>query len=170
VIIGDAKSLDLTDLAAGKGCGSQATKILAASFATVWLALLITVIGMLQDQWFLLAVGGLGMVHNVIVAGVPRRPSAMGLHLEFVECIGNVKVMKALMEAEDKCPGAGASLLPIFFPGDLRPEEQEFWDKKAVQRKGKGAAPQRTNLQRTASNSSKYGPTVDTLSVPSFFR
>ncbi|KIJ36796.1 hypothetical protein M422DRAFT_212098 [Sphaerobolus stellatus SS14] len=131
VIIGKEGALDLEDLATAALPSVQHTRFLVPLLALAWLAHLITVTGINENPWFFLAVGGIGMVHNVVVAGAPRRPEAFGLHLDFRECILNRKVMKSLMTLEENHPGLGACLLPIFFPGSLNEEEQKFWDEKA---------------------------------------
>jgi hypothetical protein len=41
--------------------------------------------GLRNHAWFLLAVGGLGMLQNMAAAGISRNPNALGIHLDFVE-------------------------------------------------------------------------------------
>jgi len=94
--------------------------------------LLVTCAGIKVHTWYLLAVGGVGMLQNIAVAGAPRRPEALGLPLELVsEDDGGVfaepKVMWTLMALEERYEGYGRSLLPEFFPGKLRPWEEEWW-------------------------------------------
>jgi hypothetical protein len=133
VILGREGGLDLEDLAAAAAQKETlpSTRISAVILALLWTALLITVLGLKRDSWFLLAVGGIGMLQNVVVAGAPRRPESFGLHLEFDEVISDIKVMRALMKLEDKHPGVGASLVATFFPGKLRKDEESFWEQKA---------------------------------------
>ncbi|KAF5629780.1 hypothetical protein F52700_7527 [Fusarium sp. NRRL 52700] len=92
------------------------TRILSAAFAVLWLALLITVAGLSQQTWYVLGVGLLGSVQNIIASAVPRKPSALGFHLELVEILRGKSVSEVLKAAETKYPSVGASLLPIFFP------------------------------------------------------
>ncbi len=68
------------------------------------------------------------MIQNVVIAGVSRGPSAMGIHLTEIESIQQSKVMDALMDLENSQKGCGRSLLPEFFNGKLRPEEEKWWD------------------------------------------
>ena len=39
--------------------------------------------------------------------------------------------MVALQSAETAYPGLGRSMLPIFFPGDLRADESRWWNRVA---------------------------------------
>jgi hypothetical protein len=113
--------------------------------AAGWIALLISSTGINLHTWYLLAVGGLGMLHNLAVAGMPRRPEALGLPIELVrrqvgvgaghdgsdtvpEIYVEEKVMFALMELEMGHKGHGKALLNEFFPSALFPLEQEWWD------------------------------------------
>lgn len=132
VIVGQSGALDLEDLATGSGEPSMVitTRICLVVLLVLWIMLLISVSGLQQDRWFVILVGSIGMVHNVVVAGAPRRPEAFGLHLEFVETFGNVKAMKTLMAFEEKYPHVGASIVPVFFPGKLRKDEEIFWKEK----------------------------------------
>ncbi|KAH8147318.1 uncharacterized protein LAJ45_08796 [Morchella importuna] len=86
-----------------------------------------------QNPWFLLLIGVLGMAQNVIVCAAPRTPGAFGVHLEFKEAIARDKVMKALMDLENKYPYVGRSLVDTYFPGsNLRPDEEKFWKEAKV--------------------------------------
>jgi hypothetical protein len=134
VVIGAGDALNLEDLAVSDGeKSSLLLKIFAAFLATLWLVFLVSVAGVKENTWFLLAVGGLGMMHNVLVAETPRKPKAFGLHLELLEVIGHRETMQALMNLEDKHPGVGTSLVPTFFPGKLRDNEERFWKQKALE-------------------------------------
>jgi len=94
--------------------------------------LLITVAGMKQNAWFLLAIGCIGMVQNIYAAGARRYPGAYGIHLDFQETIVGQKVMGTLMTCEDNYPGLGYSLLDTYFPGmKLRKGEEEYWTRIA---------------------------------------
>lgn len=104
------------------------TKFCTLSLAIGWLALLISVAGSQEHTWFLVGVGMLGILHNVLVAGAPRKPYAHGFHIKYKKTFVARKVMEVLYAVEDEYPGMGASLLPTFFPGKLFPREQEIWD------------------------------------------
>ncbi len=129
VIRGEGRGLDLEDLAssAEKVVTSYETRCIYAALAILWVVLLITVSGMRVHTWFLIAVGALGMVHTVIIAGAPRRPEVFGIPLKFREVFVDRKVMEVLQKAETKYPGLGRTLVPAFFPGGLREDEQAWW-------------------------------------------
>ncbi|KAK5000608.1 hypothetical protein LTR66_000581 [Elasticomyces elasticus] len=132
VIMGEGRGLDLEDLAAGPtnvdvstSCLTRITVIVLAIF---WILLLITASGIKQNTWFLLAVGGIGIVQNVFVAGWPRTPDAFGVPLTFNTVIGETKVMDTLFAVEEDYPRLGKSMLDTFFPsGNLRPAEKVRW-------------------------------------------
>ncbi|KAF8600441.1 hypothetical protein BDV93DRAFT_588261 [Ceratobasidium sp. AG-I] len=135
VVISGGKGLDLEDLAVAESPRlfrrldfSQGRSILGLPFsywftqtfclllAIAWLLLLITVTSLKKNTWYLLLVGGLGMLQNVIVAGARRAMSTSGIHLKKVEAIEGEKVMHTLMDLERAYATVGKSLLPEFFP------------------------------------------------------
>ncbi|KAF7557284.1 hypothetical protein G7Z17_g771 [Cylindrodendrum hubeiense] len=132
VIIGDGKGIDLEDLAAGQTnvdvSASSTTRIAITILAAFWILLLITAAGIQHHTWYLLTVGGIGILQNIFVAGWPRFPKDLGVPLEFEKVIGKPKVMDALFEVEEEYPHVGRSMLDTFFPGKLRPGESRRWD------------------------------------------
>ncbi|KAL6812926.1 hypothetical protein GGI42DRAFT_364319 [Trichoderma sp. SZMC 28013] len=109
--------------------GSQILRIAAASVQLVfWVALLITVSGLKTHTWFMVAVGALGMMQNLVLAGAPRTPEALGIPVELVRVVGSHGVMDTLLILEAKVPYAGKALLPTYFPGRLRESEIEKWE------------------------------------------
>jgi hypothetical protein len=131
-IVSEGHGLDLEDLATGFSNIDAPTITVFAQLATVvlgvlWIALLITASGLPHDSWYLMAVGGIGMLQNIVVAGWKRTPAAYGIPLDFVEVIGEVKVMQTLMEVERKYEKLGKSMIGTFFPGDLREHELKEW-------------------------------------------
>ncbi|KAM6495081.1 hypothetical protein JOM56_009704 [Amanita muscaria] len=134
IIVGDKDFIDLEILAVAGPKGSQLTRFCTVLLALLWIVHLITVLGINEDSWFLMAIGGIGMMHSVMVAGLPRRPEALGLPLEFETCIAQRKVMATLMEVETKYPDVGASMLSIFFPGKLHKEEEIWWNSTPAER------------------------------------
>lgn len=132
VIMADGRGLDLEDLAAGPTnvnvSASYTTRITVFGLAACWILLLVTAAGIQQNTWFLLAVGTIGIVQNIFVAGWRRCPEDFGMPLEFQAVIGNCKVMDCLFEVEETLPYVGRSLRETFFPGLLRPEEKAKWD------------------------------------------
>jgi len=131
VIIGDGKGLDLEDLAAGPTnvdvSTSYMTRIAVTLLAAFWILLLITAAGLKQNTWFLLAIGSIGILQNIFVAGWRRFPKSFGVPLNFKTVIGKPKVMDTLFEVEETYPRLGRSMLDTFFPGKLRPDEEKRW-------------------------------------------
>ncbi|KAK9443849.1 hypothetical protein VB005_02374 [Metarhizium brunneum] len=82
----DPNASDLEVLAAGRGSPPSSSPWLTRCWILVlvilWLALLIFCAGITSNTWYLLGVGGIGMIHNMIIAAAPRRPEALGLPIE----------------------------------------------------------------------------------------
>jgi hypothetical protein len=126
VILGNSYGLDLEDLAVSSSMtrsSSGLTRLCLDAVSVSWICLLIAAAGLTQNTWFLLAVGGLGIVQNLLVAGWRRNPSALGIHLQFREVTEETATMDALFAAEERYATVGHSLSPVFFPGILFPEE-----------------------------------------------
>lgn len=130
--------LNLADLAGGRSPEMPNTRIWTTVLATLWMVFFITCTGIVSDTWYLMAVGGLGMLHNLVSAGWPRRPEAMGLPISLLktdasdeddqtQIFAEKKAMWTLMELELKHAGFGKALLPEFFPGPLKEWEDEWW-------------------------------------------
>ncbi|KAF7887149.1 uncharacterized protein EAF02_003796 [Botrytis sinoallii] len=133
VILGEKKGgLDLEILARGTrtSAPSRVTRLAVALLAIQWIGLLITADGLVIDTWYLLGIGALGSIQNVIAAGARRSPSALGVHIRDIgQPIRGNRVADVLKAAERQYPGLGMSLVPIFFPGSMRvqPSEFDFW-------------------------------------------
>ncbi|CAG7556531.1 unnamed protein product [Fusarium equiseti] len=144
VIIGDGKGLDLEDLAAGHtnmdASTSYLTRITVTILAAFWILLLITASGIQQNTWFLIAVGGIGILQNILVVGWNRSPEAFGMPLTLYDVIGEQKVMDTLFAVEKSYPQLGKSMLQIFFPGKLRPEEYQKWEEFASLANARGVS------------------------------
>ncbi|OQE47580.1 hypothetical protein PENCOP_c001G03044 [Penicillium coprophilum] len=158
VIESNGTGLDLEDLAANDPgmVASYKTRLAITALGALWIILLITAAGIQQDTWFLLAVGALGILQNVYAAGASRLPMAFGVPLEFVEVIGDLKVMDTLFRVEDLYPCLGKSLLPVFFPGELDERERVKWKgfdniaklkRESKKQKKEGAASHRKGSQ-----------------------
>lgn len=133
VIRGNSSSLNLEDLAndvSEHTSGPQYKLSVAVALLLVflWTALLITTSGLQTHTWYLVGIGGLGMLQNIYVAGARRLPSAYGIHLDFERVIADVKVMEALYKLEEAYSDVGKHLLPVMFPGPLREEEAKRWE------------------------------------------
>lgn len=140
VILSKGKGLNLEDLAAANMAGNlPATTGPAVMIITVlWVCLLVTVSGIHDHTWFLVAVGTLGMIYTVVVAGAPRRPEAFGIPLKYKGVYVRDKTMEALKAAESDYPGVGQSMLSTFFPGRLREADVAFWEKAKVEQNARG--------------------------------
>ncbi|KAH7303685.1 hypothetical protein B0I35DRAFT_497928 [Stachybotrys elegans] len=114
-ILANRYGLNLEDLSAGQGNMDASTNFLTRLalliLCALWILLLLCAAGLQNDTWFLLAVGSVGILHNVFVAG----------------CFGATKVMTTLLAVEEKYPGFGQSMLGEFFPGPLRNYEVQKW-------------------------------------------
>lgn len=64
---------------------------------------------------------------NIYIAGNRKHPRSNGLPIRFEKVIGDQKVMQALYQVEEEVPYAGSSMLPTFFPGSLREDENAKW-------------------------------------------
>jgi hypothetical protein len=136
VIINKGGGTDLEDLASSRVDTAHHTRAFLTVFAILRFVLLITVSGLKQDAWYLLAIGGLGMAQNVVAASAIRTPDSHGIGLVEIAHFEGTRVMPVLKQLEEYKAGVGASLLPIFFPGDLRQDEKTWW--RAARRKAVG--------------------------------
>lgn len=159
VVLGTGRGYNLEDLASGQGniqvSTNRPTRVALLVLSFLWILLLITAAGLRANTWFLLAVGGVGMLQNIFVAGWPRRPENFGIPLEYVTTIGNRKVMKTLFELEEgldtRLWGLGCAMLNEFFPGDLPIEDMKWngYKERAKRRRheaqGVHQTPQKSN-------------------------
>ncbi|MCJ1243059.1 hypothetical protein MMC30_000255 [Trapelia coarctata] len=134
VVFGRVGSLDLEDLASSTEAKTvpPTTKAFFSIMVILWVSLLVTVDGLGVHSWFLIAVGGTGMLYTAIVAGSARRPENFGINLTPLEdcpVIFENKVMLTLFAVEKAFPGVGHSMLSQFFTGDPSPTEAAFWKK-----------------------------------------
>ena len=140
---------DVEALATAAGETRPETRWICGLLAICWILLLICVSGLKAHTWFLIGVGGIGMLQNVYLAGASRTAGAFNFHYvpyskratiealrlgkphnkpldEFRDPSGGLKpevkpggVMGALMALEELYPKAVASLVTVFFPGTL---------------------------------------------------
>jgi hypothetical protein len=103
------------------------TLLVSIILAICWLALLITAAKPDPHTWYLLGIGVLGSAHHLFVAGMPRDPAALGIKLEYERTIVDGTVEGALWKAEEVFPHVGLALLPVLFPGRLRPRGRLLW-------------------------------------------
>lgn len=142
IIIGNGRGLNLEDLAdTGQmkyRSSDLLTRLRLTGITISWILLLITAAGKIVNTWYLLVVGGICILYNVLVAGRGRDRSAFSVHLEFQEAVGKMTAMDTLLALENNYTHAGRSLLPIFFPEKSLPEEIKQWSElevKAAQEK-----------------------------------
>lgn len=148
-ILGNDEGFDLEDLSTAHGHNMSSTIINLSVLTVLWLALLITVADLEQDTWYMLCVGGIGVVQNVIVASAPRKLPAYGIHLDYEKVITGNRVMEVLKSAETYYPGLGERLVGTFFPGyDLRPDEEAFWKGAKESKMERRAQQDRDRLDR----------------------
>ena len=105
-------------------CG---TRISLTILAALWILLLITAAGVQDNAWFLLAIGGVGILQNIFVAGWRRSPRAYGVPLSLVDVVGMPKVVDTLFAVEHAYSHIGAGMRETFFPDKLRPQETMRW-------------------------------------------
>lgn len=75
VLVGNGTAWDLEALATATSASLPETPWLLGILAVLWSCLLITVSGLQQNTWFLVLIGGIGMVQN-IYASAARRPAS----------------------------------------------------------------------------------------------
>ena len=131
VIQGNGCGLNLEDLAGATEGGSKSliTRTAIAVLSCLWVGLLITVSGIKEKTWFAVAVGAIGMLFSIVVAGAPRKPEAFGVPLVYkAVCVEN-RTMETLKKVEGLYPGVGRSMTATFFPGGLRDADAKWWAK-----------------------------------------
>jgi hypothetical protein len=82
IIICDGKGWDLEELATAEGAARWETRFVCFGLTIFWTLLLITVSGLKERSWFLIGVGGIGMLQNIYAAGTKRTRGAFNIHLE----------------------------------------------------------------------------------------
>lgn len=109
--------------------GFWITRIVVTFQSVCWLLLLVNVAAIQSHTWYLLVVGAIGMFQNAILAGMPRSNEDQNIPMRLVETIYTNKVMDGLMDLEVsyRC---GRHLVPEFFPGPLRADEDLWWGGK----------------------------------------
>jgi hypothetical protein len=81
VFVGGKGSWDLETLATGISVPRPETRWISLGLAILWTFLLISVSGLKEHAWFLVSIGGIGMLQNVFAAGTYRKPSASNFHI-----------------------------------------------------------------------------------------
>ena len=83
-----------------------ATRLFWAVSILLWAVLLLSVVALNANAWFLIAVGTIGMIRNAFIAAAGRVPETRGLCLEQEVLIGK-KNMDVLMDLETWESGCG---------------------------------------------------------------
>lgn len=81
VFVASPDAWDLENLAAGSSIPRPETRGMTLGLMVLWTCLLITVSGINYHTWFLVGIGGIGMLQNLFAAGVSRGPEASKFHL-----------------------------------------------------------------------------------------
>ncbi|KAH9206421.1 hypothetical protein DL95DRAFT_249776, partial [Leptodontidium sp. 2 PMI_412] len=113
--------------ALGLPYGFLVTRVASVVLSILWLLLLINVAAVKDSTWYLLLVGAIGMFQNGILAAMERPPTTRNIPLRHAETITAKKVMDGLMDFEITY-NCGRPLLNQFFPGELRPDEKDWWN------------------------------------------
>lgn len=79
ILIGSGSSWDLEALGTATSDSLRETPLCLLILAVLWMCLLVSVAGIQSDTWYLLGIGGLGMLQNLYAASAPRRPESLGL-------------------------------------------------------------------------------------------
>jgi hypothetical protein len=109
------------------------TQVSCLILAFLWIVFLITVPGLKQNTWYLLAFWRTWHDPECSGCRTSRRTSTMGIHLTKIKSMEQFKVMDGLMDLESYQKDCGRSLLPEFFNGKLRPAEEKWWDGSATE-------------------------------------
>ncbi|KAI1479021.1 hypothetical protein F4774DRAFT_141496 [Daldinia eschscholtzii] len=81
VFIGARGSWDLESLATRTPVPRPETRWISLLLAILWTCLLISISGLEEHTWFLVGIGGIGMLQNIFAAGTPREPETSNLHI-----------------------------------------------------------------------------------------
>lgn len=81
VFVASPGAWDFENLAAGSSFPRPETRAMTLGLMILWTCLLITVSGISYHTWYLICIGGIGMLQNLFAAGFPRRPGASNFHL-----------------------------------------------------------------------------------------
>ncbi|KAI0137494.1 hypothetical protein BJ170DRAFT_606089 [Xylariales sp. AK1849] len=81
VFIGAQGSWDLESLATGTSVPRSESRWISLVLAISWTCLLISISGLKDHTWFLVCIGGIGMLQNVFAAGTSRKPAASNFHI-----------------------------------------------------------------------------------------
>jgi hypothetical protein len=110
VFICKAPMWDFEAMASAAPADRRSTRPVSLLLTICWTLLLIVVSGLKNNTWFLIGVGGLGMLQNFFAAGAAREPATSGIHLEpydvatIVGYVENSKIKSADADNSDEEP------------------------------------------------------------------
>ena len=95
IVICRTGAWDLEAMASSRSAARTETRWFTFIFSILWTILLITVTALKDHTWFLVAIGGLGMIQNSLAAGVQLRPEHSNIYLEPCEPITGYRADRA---------------------------------------------------------------------------
>ena len=119
VFIGSSGSWNLEILATGRSHPYPETRWILLVFAVLWTCLLVSVSGIKSHTWYLIGIGGIGMLQNLLAAAKPRSPATANVHTTYYSraatiigrrecCEDNTGTEQDLEEAEDSLAAVAA--------------------------------------------------------------
>ena len=81
ILIGKGTAPDLEGMATAKSESLAETPWLLGGLAVLWSCLLVTVSGLKQNTWFLVLIGGMGLVQNIYASAASRPSAALNMRL-----------------------------------------------------------------------------------------
>ncbi|KAI0704643.1 hypothetical protein C8Q76DRAFT_697202 [Earliella scabrosa] len=130
VVVTEGGGAKLEDIAGGRAGGLDAMAGIALTgLIALWVVWVVAFTQLeIHDACCVLGIAALGTAQAIYAARTWRGEKALGFELANKEVVHEDKVMEALMRAENVESGVGLALLPVFFPGPLRPKEEEYWE------------------------------------------
>ncbi|KAH8591005.1 hypothetical protein B0O99DRAFT_551281, partial [Bisporella sp. PMI_857] len=130
VLMGNGACPDFEDLAAAEGprhgrllrgllLDFWMTRLCCGMFILLWAAVLISVLALKNNAWYLVGSGTIGMIQNAVVAAASRGLANVGIRLTNPKIFIGSKVMDVLMDLDNEQEGCGRILLKEFFPAGL---------------------------------------------------
>ncbi|KAH8586056.1 hypothetical protein B0O99DRAFT_645464 [Bisporella sp. PMI_857] len=82
VFIGRQGSWDFESLATATSIPYPENPAISLALALLWACLLISVASLKEHAWYLVGIGGMGMLQSIYAAGAPQNPSVSNFHLK----------------------------------------------------------------------------------------
>ena len=139
VVVSEAGAVKLEDLAENRAATAtpvRATNVVVPAALLAWVVQGVAFARLsVFDAWSVLGLAVVGVGYAMYSANSWRSPAALGFQIEKEETrvVHADKVMETLKEVEALEKGTGLALLPVFFPGSLRPDEEAFWETKKAE-------------------------------------